>query len=163
MWKKILAFALVATSFAGCLKSEETAGLTCTIDTCANKAPASEIAQVEAYLASQNITTAVKHCSGVYYIIEAQGATTKVTPCNQIVAKYEVKLTNGTLVEQGQFSSYIPLTNLIKGWINTIPLIGVGGKIKLFIPPTLGYGSNPRPGIPANSILVFDVEVLAAQ
>ena len=156
-------FALVATTFAGCLKSEETAGLACTIDTCANKAPASEIAQVEAYLASQNITTAVKHCSGVYYIIEAPGATTKVTPCSQIVAKYVGKLTNGNTFDQGQFPSYYRLTDLVKGWTNTIPLIGVGGKIKLYIPPTLGYGSNQVSTIPPNSILIFDVELIAAQ
>ncbi|RAP71938.1 FKBP-type peptidyl-prolyl cis-trans isomerase family protein [Candidatus Erwinia dacicola] len=35
-----------------------------------------------------------------------------------------------------------------------------GGKIKLVIPPNLAYAKNGVPGIPANSRLVFDIELL---
>ncbi|MCW3073828.1 MAG: FKBP-type peptidylprolyl isomerase [Flaviaesturariibacter sp.] len=170
MFKKLLVFILIAGVFASCLKSKETEGLACTYDTCANKAPASEIAQVEAYLASQNITNAIKHCSGVYYTIVSAGGTPKPTACSAIVASYEGKLTNGNTFDQGQFPSYYRLTDLVKGWTNTVPMIGVGGTLKLYIPPTLGYGSqpvtNPQTGaviIPANSILIFDLSLVAFQ
>jgi FKBP-type peptidyl-prolyl cis-trans isomerase FkpA len=170
MWKKILAFALIAAVFAGCLKSKETGGITCTIDTCAVKAPANEIAQVEAYLAGKGITNANKHCSGVYYTIVSQGQGKKPTPCSAIVASYKGELTNGNVFDQGQFSAFYPLISLIKGWTNTIPMLGEGGSIKLYIPPTLGYGSqavtNPQTGavsIPANSILIFELQLIAVQ
>lgn len=35
-----------------------------------------------------------------------------------------------------------------------------GGKIKLIIPPSLGYGHNPTGSIPGNSIIIFDIELL---
>ena len=52
------------------------------------------------------------------------------------------------------------LIQVIKGWTEALQLMKVGGKMKLFIPPELGYGNSARPGIPANSVLVFDVELL---
>ncbi|RRA44251.1 FKBP-type peptidyl-prolyl cis-trans isomerase, partial [Cronobacter sakazakii] len=46
------------------------------------------------------------------------------------------------------------------GWTEGLKNIKKGGKIKLVIPPELAYGKNGVPGIPANSTLVFDVELL---
>jgi hypothetical protein len=39
-------------------------------------------------------------------------------------------------------------------------MMKVGSKYKLFIPPELAYGASGRPGIPANSVLVFEVELV---
>jgi len=41
-----------------------------------------------------------------------------------------------------------------------VPYIKKGGKIKLLIPSALGYGSNAAGSIPANSVLIFDIELL---
>ncbi len=49
---------------------------------------------------------------------------------------------------------------VIKGWDEGIPLASVGGKIKLIIPHWLAYGPNARTGIPADSHLIFEVEML---
>lgn len=167
MLKKLLFSVLVLSVFAGCLKDKATGGFTCTYDTCANKAPASEIQAVQSYLASQNITNAVQHCSGVYYTVVTPGTGNAITPCSAIVATYTGRLTNGNTFDQGTFPRYYSLQDLVKGWTNTIPMLKVGGKIKLYIPPSLGYGSQPVTNqgvvvIPANSILVFDVEIVAA-
>ncbi|MEN9448088.1 MAG: hypothetical protein RJA25_1378, partial [Bacteroidota bacterium] len=44
-------------------------------------------------------------------------------------------------------------------WQEGIPLIGKGGKIKLLIPSALGYGTTAHGAIPANSILIFDIQL----
>ncbi|MCD3118687.1 FKBP-type peptidyl-prolyl cis-trans isomerase FkpA, partial [Salmonella enterica subsp. enterica serovar Enteritidis] len=52
------------------------------------------------------------------------------------------------------------LDGVIPGWTEGLKQINKGGKITLVIPPELAYGKNGVPGIPANSTLVFDVELL---
>ena len=55
-----------------------------------------------------------------------------------------------------------PLTGVIKGWQQGVPGMKVGGTRRLVIPAEMAYGSqSPAPNIPANSNLVFDIELVA--
>ena len=54
-----------------------------------------------------------------------------------------------------------PLDGVIAGWTQGVPGMKVGGTRRLVIPAALAYGPNERPGIPANSDLVFDIELVS--
>src|SRR6188474_452350 len=137
----------------------------CKYDACALAAPASEVTQLEAYLASASIT-ATKHCSGMYYTIDAAGSGSSASICSTVSVKYKGQLTNGTVFDQSATPVSFGLSGLIEAWKKGIPLIKPGGKIKLYCPPSLAYGNQDiRNGsgvviIPANSILVFEVELV---
>lgn len=101
--------------------------------------------------------------SGLQYIVTEEGKGKVPSDNDTVKAHYK-----GTLISGEQFdSSYdrgqpaeFPVSGVIKGWTEALKLMKVGGKVKLFIPPELGYGPTARPGIPANSVLLFDVELL---
>jgi FKBP-type peptidyl-prolyl cis-trans isomerase FkpA len=101
--------------------------------------------------------------SGLYYQVLAEGGGSEdITPASNITVSYVGKLTNGTIFEQnGSYQNY--LSNFILGWQEGLSYIKNGGKIRLVIPPTLGYGGNATNSIPANSILDFQVEVLSIE
>ncbi|HYH68080.1 MAG TPA: FKBP-type peptidyl-prolyl cis-trans isomerase [Urbifossiella sp.] len=65
-------------------------------------------------------------------------------------------------VKRGEKAEF-PLDNLIKGWQEGIPGMKVGGVRRLRIPPELAYGARDRPGIPANSTLVFEIELFGTK
>jgi len=158
---KILLFVFALVTFSSCLKDNNNAD-PCAYDACATVAPAAEVQAVENYLTLKGIT-ATKHCSGVYYVIDNPGTGKNPNICSGINVKYTGQLTNGTVFDQGEFPRLYQLGELIKGWVNTVPLIKQGGKIRLFIPPSLGYGSQAAGSIPPNSILIFDIELTVVQ
>jgi FKBP-type peptidyl-prolyl cis-trans isomerase FkpA len=131
----------------------------CKYDACAVAAPASEITQLEAYLASATIT-ATKHCSGMYYTINAGGSGATPTICSTVSVKYKGQLTNGTIFDQSATPVSFNLGGLIDAWKKGIPMIKPGGKVTLYCPPSLAYGSQAVGTIPANSILIFEVELV---
>lgn len=101
--------------------------------------------------------------SGLQYKVEKEGDGKIPTKTDTVKAHYK-----GTLIDGTQFdSSYdrgqpaeFPVQGVIPGWSEALQLMKVGSKYKLFIPPELAYGASGRPGIPANSVLVFEVELV---
>jgi FKBP-type peptidyl-prolyl cis-trans isomerase FkpA len=126
--------------------------------------PASELTAVENYLTVKGITNATKDSRGFYYTIQAAGSGMVATPCSSITIFYQGKLTNDTVFDQtGATPRSFVLGQLIPGWIKGIPLVKPGGSITLYLPPSLGYGNVANGPIPANSILIFDIQLQIVQ
>ncbi|TXI84153.1 MAG: hypothetical protein E6Q37_08950 [Crocinitomicaceae bacterium] len=100
--------------------------------------------------------------SGLYYLIEKEGEGEFIKFTDEVSFRYVGKLLDGKTFD-GRYKR-TPLTfevsKLIEGWKEGFMYLKKGGKAKLIIPPTLGYGENQLPEIPANSILYFEVEVV---
>lgn len=101
--------------------------------------------------------------TGLMYKVEKEGSGAAPKDSDTVVVNYK-----GTLIDGKEFdNSYtrneplsFRLDGVIPGWTEGLKQIKKGGKIKLVIPPDLAYGPNGVPGIPPNSTLVFDVELL---
>jgi FKBP-type peptidyl-prolyl cis-trans isomerase FkpA len=149
--------------FTGCFKDPEP--YKCTYDSCSVKAPQAEIQRVQAYLDSLNLS-ATQHCSGLFYRIENGGIGLAPEACSGVNVKYIGALTNGDIFDSTSLGANLSLARVITGWRNGVPLLKEGGRVRLYIPPSLGYGNQPvrdNAGvlrIPANSILVFDVQLV---
>lgn len=101
--------------------------------------------------------------SGLLYKVEKEGNGAVPGDSDTVVVNYKGTLIDGTEFDnsytRGEPLSF-RLDGVIPGWTEGLKHVKKGGKIKLVIPPQLAYGKNGVPGIPANSTLVFDVELL---
>ncbi|QJC33395.1 FKBP-type peptidyl-prolyl cis-trans isomerase [Enterobacteriaceae endosymbiont of Donacia clavipes] len=101
--------------------------------------------------------------SGLIYKIRKMGKGKKITNNNMIIViKYKGKLVDGTIFDNSSSKEplYISLQEVITGWQEGLKYIRKGGKITLVVPPKLAYGTEIIPGIPNNSTLIFDIELL---
>ncbi|TAL69862.1 MAG: FKBP-type peptidyl-prolyl cis-trans isomerase [Bacteroidetes bacterium] len=103
--------------------------------------------------------------SGLQYEDIITGTGTEAKSGNKVTVHYVGTLTDGTKFDsskdRGQpFSFNLGAGNVIKGWDEGVAGMKIGGKRKLVIPPDLAYGSRAIGKIPANSTLIFEVELL---
>jgi FKBP-type peptidyl-prolyl cis-trans isomerase len=106
--------------------------------------------------------------SGLQYKVLKAGdpKTPLIAATDEVTVNYSGKLIDGTEFDssysRGQPATF-PANGVIKGWQEALVLMRPGANWQLFVPPDLAYGSNPRPGIPANSLLIFNVDVISAK
>jgi hypothetical protein len=107
--------------------------------------------------------------SGLKYKDETVGTGEEARAGNQVSVHYTGWLENGTKFDssrdRGQpFEFALGAGSVIRGWDEGVQGMRVGGRRRLLIPPELGYGGRAVGGvIPANSTLVFEVELLGVR
>lgn len=116
------------------------------------------------YLEKNKAATGVKvTASGLQYVVEKEGTGKSPAETDEVKVHYTGTLVDGTKfdssVDRGQPAEF-PVNGVIKGWTEALQLMKEGSKYKLTIPADLAYGPMGRPGIPPNSVLLFDVELI---
>ena len=121
----------------------------------------------EAFLATNKTKPGVVTLpDGLQYKIITNGNGTIPTPNDIVTVNYR-----GTLIDGTEFDSSInrgkpaqfSVGNVIHGWTEALTQMKVGSKWQLFVPSELAYGERGRPGIPPNSVLIFEIELLSTE
>lgn len=101
--------------------------------------------------------------SGLLYKIEKAGEGDSPKKEDTVKVHYKGTLTDGTVFDssydRGEPTEF-QLKALIPAWVEAIPMLKKGGKMEIVVPPQLGYGDRQAGKIPANSTLVFEIELL---
>jgi FKBP-type peptidyl-prolyl cis-trans isomerase FkpA len=117
-----------------------------------------DIATIDNYLA-QTATIALKDLDGVRMVIEQLGTELPANSNSTVKVDYIGNVLGSTTpFETGTATGLVK--NFIYGWQVALRTLPVGTKAKVYIPSPLAYGSSAREKIPANSILVFDMNFL---
>lgn len=137
---------------------------------------------IEEYVKDNNLQ-GTKTESGLYYIIEKEGNGPAIEEGDQASVHYAGYLLNGQIFDTsikevaeanniynpqrdqgggyGPFDLQVGVGQVIPGWDEGLSLLKKGDKAKFIIPSPLAYGSRGAGAdIPANSILIFDVEIM---
>lgn len=170
MIKKLLLLVAVPALLFSCKKVSPDA---CSLTESAFVAPASEVNALQGWI-STNHSGATQHPSGIFYEINNPGSGTVIPGvCSNVTVKYAGYLTSGSKFDDSNPTYPNGITfllgQLILGWQKGIPLIKKGGSINLYVPPSLGYGNQDVRNnagvvvVPANSILVFNIQLVEVQ
>jgi len=101
--------------------------------------------------------------SGLQFEVLKEGSGKKPASESTVVVQY-----HGTLLNDSVFDSTkvrgapaeLKVNGIVQGLKEGLPLMKEGAKYKFYLPPELAYGAQERPGIPAHSTLVFEIELL---
>lgn len=128
-----------------------------------NEAKSKALMEVQNKVLNEKYGNAKTTASGLRYIVEKEGTGAMPTAGSNVTVHYTGIFLDGSKfdssVDRGEPATF-PLNRVIAGWTEGVQMMKEGGKIKLLCPPNLAYGEAGRPGIPANSWLVFDIELI---
>jgi FKBP-type peptidyl-prolyl cis-trans isomerase FklB len=121
-------------------------------------------AEGEAFLAANKSKPGVETLpDGLQFSILKPGTGATPGVNDTVTVNYRGTLLDGTEFDssykRGQPATF-PVQGVIHGWTEALQKMSVGSKWKLFIPAELAYGENGQRGIPPNSVLIFEVELL---
>lgn len=128
---------------------------------------------IREYIQKKGITNAKKTASGLYYVVTKEGSGPNAAPGQKATVNY-----TGVNINDEKFDSNVdPAFNhvspfqfdlgahgVIAGWDEGVALMNKGMKATFFIPSALAYGDRARSAqIPANAVLIFDIELVDFQ
>ena len=150
-----LALAMVA-ALSGCMRGADAGGAEAEANLKAGQAFMERNLKAEGVQALPN---------GIQYKVLQAGPVGGESPdSNDLVrVEYEGSLTDGSVFdssyERGQ-PSVFTLGEVVSGWTEALQHMKVGDEWVVYLPADKGYGDSDRPGIPANSVLVFRLKLL---
>lgn len=104
--------------------------------------------------------------SGIQYEILKKGDGDKPTASSKVTTHYHGTFIDGKVfdssVDRGQPATF-PVNGVIQGWQEILPMMATGAKWRVTIPSHLAYGTQERGSIPANSTLIFEIELFSIQ
>ncbi|MCB9251987.1 MAG: FKBP-type peptidyl-prolyl cis-trans isomerase [Flavobacteriales bacterium] len=119
------------------------------------------------FLESNKMKEGVKTtASGLQYKINTTGSGAVPTDGQTVTVHYTGTFADGKVfdssVQRGEPAKF-GVNQVIKGWTEALLLMPVGSKWTLYIPPALAYGETGNDRIPGNSLLIFEVELIAVE
>ncbi len=121
---------------------------------------------IKAYIKRNNITGFKRTDDGLYYKITQAGAGESPNRGQSVTAHYTGKFLSGTVFDSDKdrpgpgFNFTLGYHQVIAGWDEAFGLMKKGEKATIIIPSALAYGSQAQGPIPANAVLLFDVELV---
>lgn len=107
------------------------------------------------------------HESGLQIEVLKQGSGRRVSLGDTVLANFRGTLINGTEIESSAKGAgralALKVDQLIPGLRIGLQLMSEDAVFRFFVPPQLAYGSQPRPGIPPESVLIYEIEVVKIQ
>jgi FKBP-type peptidyl-prolyl cis-trans isomerase FkpA len=118
---------------------------------------------ITSYISAHHLN-ATAEPNGLYFVPTLAGSGAYPISTSTVTIYFKGYLTNDSVFEEtNNQPAVFNLSSVIPGWTEGIPLIQARGKGTLLIPSALGYGSQAQPGIPANSVLIYDVTLVSFQ
>ena len=105
--------------------------------------------------------------SGLAYKVLHSGPADGVHPRlgDQVRVAYEGRLVNGTVFDSSDAAGgpvALTVGQLVPGWDEALQLMRPGDEWTLYVPPALGYGDRTSGPIPADSVMVFHLQLMSA-
>jgi FKBP-type peptidyl-prolyl cis-trans isomerase FkpA len=147
--KKVLTLFCLSLIFFSCKKKTTTADQATTDNQI-----------ITSYISSHHLNAKATG-SGLYYTVNTPGTGPQPTSASNVTVIYKGYLTSGSIFDQNASGLSCSLTSVIQGWQEGIPLFKAGGSGTLLIPSALGYGAQATGNIPANSVLIFDIQLIS--
>ena len=156
MYRRIAAAAFIVLSLAACHPKAQQP-----------KPPADSAANAAFLAKNAKEPGVVTLPDGLQYKIVTSGPAggDKPRAQDEVKVNYEGRLVTGSRpvfdssFQRGEPASF-PLGDVIPGWTEVMQLMRPGDEWTVWIPPQLGYGDEEKPGLPANSILEFRIQLL---
>ena len=97
--------------------------------------------------------------TGLYTEIMEAGTGRDIHLTDSIGVSYVGTLLSGKKFDEQKKTIYLPMRGVIEGWKEALIGQKQGVKLRIIVPPQLGYGASGRDKVPANAVLYFELRV----